>query len=76
MTLGRYKGMWENNPGKLQFRYRGEFKSLHRAKEFQARLRAQGKKTRIITYVDGYGLYQQAKHDFRGKGFHVDYRRD
>lgn len=62
----------EKNPGKMMYRHKGFFKSASRARAAQVKLRAQGLKTQVRRYVDGYSLYVMAKHDFWKAGFIYD----
>ena len=75
MVLGKYRGRWEENPGRLMFRYKAEIKLLKNATEYVKKLRAAGHTVKLTKYTDGYAVYVMAKHDFSGRSFHVDYRR-
>lgn len=72
MTVGVYNGHREENPGKLQWRHKGFFKNLQRAKRYAARFKKTGVRAQVRKYVDGYSLYLMAKHDFWGNNFVYD----
>jgi hypothetical protein len=71
MTTGTHKGRREDNPGKMQFRQKGFFKLESEARAYQIQLKGQGKKTKVVKYTDGYGLYVMARHDFWKKDYIV-----
>lgn len=72
MTTGTYKGRREEDPGKMKFRHKGAFRKEANARAAQEILKAQGLKTKVVKYTNGYGLYVMAKHDFWKKDFLVD----
>jgi hypothetical protein len=68
----------EADPGKMKFRHKGSFWHESNARKAQARLRAQGLKTKVIKLVGDdyppYSLYVMAKHDFWKRNFLTDRR--
>jgi len=69
MTMGMYKGRPEENPGKMMFRHKGTFAKEIEARKAQDKLRYEGKKTKVVKYIDGWSLYVFAPHDFWKRSF-------
>ena len=65
----------EKSPGKMQYRQKGFFLSYDRARAAQQRLAAQGKRSRVVHYTDGFGVDVIAPHDFWGRSYIYDRRR-
>lgn len=72
---GMYRGRLEENPGKMQYRHKGRFRSKDRARALQQRLASQGLKAKVVTFTDGFSVYVMAKHDFWGRNFTTDWAR-
>jgi hypothetical protein len=66
---GTYKGRPEEDPGKMKFRTKGFFKKEVNARAAQEKLKAQGLKTKVVKYTEGYSLLVMAKHDFWKRNF-------
>lgn len=69
MTFGTFHGRREENPGKMMFRQKGFFSHECDARRAQKMLSGKGKKTKVVTYTDGYSLYVMAPHEFWGREF-------
>jgi hypothetical protein len=74
MAIGYHGGRREESPGKLMFRYKGEFSHLEDARKLQQKLSKEGKKAKVVTRTDGYSVYVMAYHDFWGRDFIYKWR--
>ena len=79
---GIYKGQAELEPGKTIYRHRGSFASEKHAREYQQKLSKEGKKAKVVKFQSSsyhdwpWSVYVMAPHEFFGRSFIIDRRKD
>lgn len=71
--MGTFRGRDEEDPGLLKMRQRGAFKSENRARSYMKKLAG---KTELRKLETGFGVFQEARHEFIGAKFRFDMRPD